>query len=182
MFGLKLANFNNNLYDYISVVSKRMRLHAEKWMGRAEPLLAGHGHNAAQQLNSLRGKSVSAVEAANSMRTFACSSSSLVLVKTTEPKSASRAASTPWMQWSNSYTQSSRMILKPKQLWLRLLPLLSQQVQSCKSYRKPQQQTTKWAKGRSSAKIQRQGGHCNRGFKSSTVNSNSGFTSGQFQS
>ena len=50
MFGIKLANFDNDLYDYSSAVSKKMTLHNEKWVDKPVPLPAGHGFSAAQQV------------------------------------------------------------------------------------------------------------------------------------
>ena len=50
MFGLKLTNFDNNLYDYSSAVSKCQTLHNEKWVDQTEPLPLAHGLTTAQIL------------------------------------------------------------------------------------------------------------------------------------
>ena len=50
MFGIKLANFNESLYDYTNAITKVLTLHTEKFLTTHPPLIANHGLTAAQQL------------------------------------------------------------------------------------------------------------------------------------
>ena len=50
MFGIKLVNFNESLYDYTNAITKVLNLHTEKFLTTHPPLVNAHGLNAAQLL------------------------------------------------------------------------------------------------------------------------------------
>ena len=51
MFPIKLANYDNNLYDNASAVTQMMTLHAKKFLNKIQVLPDGHGLTVAQQLD-----------------------------------------------------------------------------------------------------------------------------------
>ena len=54
-FGIKLANFNEKLYDYTNAIKKVLTLHTEKFLTSHPPLVANHGLSAVQLLQQTKG-------------------------------------------------------------------------------------------------------------------------------